>query len=220
MFLICITLKCLLSVLKGFILPVIANSTHNNSGLDVKHCGSAGRICDPFRRVCRSACTYETRRHLSICSSVRKGSPSYTLRITVDRAPVRIGIRGGIVAIEHARAGIVAIVSVAQTNSTTNRVAEGSTYFLIKSDAKIHTFIVIQQVKERYLTLFVREGLARRRGRPPDGGGVLCTLRVPTYHAPTVSFVLNGAANSQRTAPPFAPAPEGALLPLSKHEPA
>ena len=48
----------------------------------------------------------------------------------MDRAPVRIGIRGGIVAIEHARAGIVAIVSVAQTNSTTNRVAEGSTYFL------------------------------------------------------------------------------------------
>ena len=47
--------------------------------------------------------------------------------------------------------------------------------FFIKSDAKIHTFIVIQQVKERYLTLFVREGLARRRGRPPDGGGVLCT---------------------------------------------
>ena len=82
----------------------------------------------------------------------------------MDRAPVRIGIRGGIVTIEHARAGIVTIVSVAQANSTTNRVDEGSTYFFIKSDAKIHTFIVIQQVKERYLTLFVREGLARRRG--------------------------------------------------------
>ena len=135
------------------------------------------------------------------------------IRITVDRAPVRIGIRGGIVTIEHARAGIVTIVSVAQANSTTNRVDEGSTYFFIKSDAKIHTFIVIQQVKERYLTLFVREGLARRRGRPPDGGGVLCTLRVPTYHAPTVSFVLNGAANSQRTAPPPASALEGAWLP-------
>ena len=130
----------------------------------MKHCGSVEGFCDPFRRVCRSACTYETRRHLSICSSVRKGSPFYTDGIIEDRAPVRIGIRGGIVTIEHARAGIVTIVSVAQANSTTNRVDEGSTYFFIKSDAKIHTFIVIQQVKERYLTLFVREGLARRRG--------------------------------------------------------
>ena len=37
---------------------------------------------------------------------------------TEDRAPERMGTRGGIVAIEHARAGIVAIVRIAQTNST------------------------------------------------------------------------------------------------------
>ena len=35
---------------------------------------------------------------------------------------------------------------------------------IIKSDAKLLTFIVIQHVKELYLTLFLREGLARRRG--------------------------------------------------------
>ena len=53
-------------------------------------------------------------------------------------AVVRIGIRGRIVAIEVHRAGIVAIVRIAETISTAKTAREGST--CLKSDAKIHFF--------------------------------------------------------------------------------
>lgn len=49
---------------------------------------------------------------------IGKAHPLILFGFTVDRAVVRIGIRGRIVTIEVQRAGIVTIVRIAQTNST------------------------------------------------------------------------------------------------------
>ena len=86
-----------------------------------------------------------------LCSSNRKGSLPYYFyyRSSEREAPVRIGIRGRIVAIEVHRAGIVAIVRIAETISTAKTAREGST--CLKSTAKVHIISVFQQVKERIL---------------------------------------------------------------------
>jgi hypothetical protein len=84
----------------------------------------------------------------------------------LHRAVVRIGIRGTIVAIEVAHAGIVAIVSVAQTNSTTQSAGEGSASFSSEKRCKDTNFYCYQQVKERELLLiytFLNNERASRR---------------------------------------------------------
>ncbi len=81
---------------------------------------------------------------------IGKAHPLITYGIVEDRAVVRIGIRGGIVTIEVQRARIVTIVSVAQTNSTTQSADEGSTCFQ-KSDAKLLCFFVTSKSKSDYL---------------------------------------------------------------------
>ena len=92
---------------------------------------------------------YEARCHLSIFSTNGSGSPSccVTLDFVEERAPVRIGITDTIVAIEVQRAGIVAIVSVAQTDRAANGVSEGSTCSYGKSGAKLLHFPVISKSK-------------------------------------------------------------------------
>lgn len=128
----------------------------------------------------------------------------------LDRAPVRIGIRGGIVAIEHARASKVAIVSIAQTDRAANGVSEGSTCSLQKSGAKLLHFYGFSKSKSEFNNLYIWRGPRPEARRPPFGGGVLCALRAPLYAEGTVSSVSNGSVNSQRTAPQTAAASEGA----------
>ncbi len=67
-------------------------------------------------------------------------------------AVVRIGIRGRIVAIEVHRAGIVAIVRIAETISTAKTAREGST--CLKSTAKVHFFYYITTCQRANLIFF------------------------------------------------------------------
>ena len=71
----------------------------------------------------------------------------------LDRTPVRIGIRGGIVTIEVQRAGIVAVVSVAQTDRAANGVSEGSTCFYRKAVQSYYNFMVSasQRAKQSFI---------------------------------------------------------------------
>jgi uncharacterized protein (DUF433 family) len=72
----------------------------------------------------------------------------------LDRTVVRIGIRGGIVTIEHARARIVAIVSVAQHDSTTDEAEKDLPALHQEKRCKVTKFPLYQQVKER-LSLYI-----------------------------------------------------------------
>ena len=86
------------------------------------------------------------------------------LLLHLDRSPVRIGIRGGIVAIEHARARKVAIVSIAQTDRAANGVSEGSTCSFKRAVQSYYIFMVSASQRANLTIYIFGEGLARRRG--------------------------------------------------------
>ncbi len=100
--------------------------------------------------------SYEARCHLNLCSTIGSGSLPYFFGIVEERAPVRIGIRDPIVAIEVQRARIVAIVGIAQQFGTTQTALGSSTYFSKKSGCKVTPFLSNQQVKERFRLLFIQ----------------------------------------------------------------
>lgn len=82
---------------------------------------------------------------------VRLTSLLLFLGFVEERAPVRIGIRDRIVAIEVQRARIVTIVRIAEQFSTTQTAHGSSTYSTYKrAGAKLHILLSIQHVKEHF----------------------------------------------------------------------
>lgn len=117
-------------VLLRLILPTVLDSAHSRV-MSENDVGSGGTSVRSSRRVWHSASSYEPRRHLRYVFPLGKAHP-LSVRSIEDHAVVRIGIRGAIVAIEVHRAGIVAIVRIAETISTAKTACEGSTCFLGK----------------------------------------------------------------------------------------
>jgi hypothetical protein len=101
----------------------------------------------------------------------------------LHRTPVRIGIRGGIVAIEHARARIVAIVSVAQTDRAANGVSRDPPALMERAVQSYYIFLLSASQRARNRLNLYYSKLARgprpEARLPPYGGCVLCSLREP-----------------------------------------
>ena len=92
---------------------------------------------------------------------------------------------------------------------------------LSKRAVQSYYIFMVSASQRANLTIYIfKEGLARRRGDRLSAVVFSVLSEHPYAVASTVSFVVNGSANSQRTAPQYALAYEGARLPLSKHEPA
>jgi len=72
---------------------------------------------------------YEARCHLCYVRPLGQAHSFIFIGFVEERAPVRIGIRGGIVTIEVRRARIVTIVRIAQQLSATETAFRSSTYF-------------------------------------------------------------------------------------------
>lgn len=163
------------------------------------------------RRVWRSRFGYEPRRHLSICFSIGRGSLLYP-NIVDGTTVVRIGIRGAIAHIEVARACIVAIVSIAESEKAANTGASRVLpAFIAEGGAKIQLFrdttsqrsnFLISRKLEQPLPGFAQPLILRGRGRSYRRGGVLwlrrsllpaqarrCTL-MPAIRAPFSSLLL------------------------------
>ena len=142
--------------------------------------------------------SYEARCHLCYVRPLGQAHSFIIIGFVEERAPVRIGIRDIIVAIEVQRARIVTIVGIAQQFSTTETAFRSSTYF-IESNAKLHFFCHSNKSKSDFrLFLFLcflhvclpgnRPPYGRRRFAPvcfalrasSDGLSFPCPTLVPS----------------------------------------